>query len=167
LKIVKNPHVENDEVKFLNVTCRVVIFASASFLVVIAHNFLGPVILAYMSSVLESEFCGLPRPGFRGPPNSEGCAVTSLNAFDPENPYGLTHLERQVVDLLMSGQTTEQVSETLFLDHRDVALRRASAMRKFGARNGLHLAHLIATIQPQHYEPDCIVLEDVPSAFAF
>jgi DNA-binding NarL/FixJ family response regulator len=64
-------------------------------------------------------------------------------AFDPENPYALTHVEQQVVDLLISGLTGAEIADLLSLDRRSVALRRASAMRKYGARNGLHLAHLI------------------------
>ena len=87
---------------------------------------------------------------------------------DPENPYALTELERQVVDLLTAGLTGEEVGDLLGIDRRGVALRRASAMRKYGARNGLHLAHLIETSRRKASgECDVVVIEDVPTAFTF
>ena len=93
--------------------------------------------------------------------------VTAGFQSSADNPYGLTLLERQVVELLIDGLNEDQISEKLGLDRRDVALRHGSAMRKFGARNGRHLAHLAATIGGAARDDDSIVLEDVPSAFAF
>ena len=68
---------------------------------------------------------------------------STRSGFDPENPYALTPVEQQVVDLLISGLTGAEIGDLLNIDRREVALRRAAAMRKYGARNGLHLAHLI------------------------
>ena len=89
--------------------------------------------------------------------------------FDPQYPYALTHVEQQVVDLLISGLTTGEVTELLGLDSREVTLRRASAMRKYGARNSLHLAHLIEITRRAEADndPDVVVLEDVPSSIGF
>ena len=93
---------------------------------------------------------------------------TAKDQFDPENPYALTQLERQVVDLLIGGLTGEEVGDLLGIDRRGVALKRANAMRKFGARNGMHLAHLIEiTRRSVAVEAGLIVLEDVPSGLAF
>jgi DNA-binding CsgD family transcriptional regulator len=93
---------------------------------------------------------------------------TAKDDFDPENPYALTQLERQVVDLLISGLTGEEVGDLLGIERRGVALKRASAMRKFGARNGMHLAHLIEiTRRSAAVEAGLVVLEDVPTSLTF
>ena len=87
---------------------------------------------------------------------------------DAENPYALTPQEQQVVDLLIGGLTGEEVGDLLGIDRRSVAQRRASAMRKYGARNGLHLAHLIEiTRRSAAAEAGMVVLEDVPSSLSF
>jgi DNA-binding CsgD family transcriptional regulator len=87
---------------------------------------------------------------------------------DPENPYALTPLERQVIDLLTAGLTGEEVGDLLGIDRRGVALRRASAMRKYGARNGLHLAHLVEiSRRAVARDSEFVVLEDVPTAFTY
>ena len=87
---------------------------------------------------------------------------------DPENPYALTPLERQVVDLLTAGLTGEEVGDLLGIDRRGVALRRASAMRKYGARNGLHLAHLVEISRLKAASgSDVVVIEDVPTALTY
>lgn len=86
--------------------------------------------------------------------------------FDIENPYALTQVERWVVDLLIAGLSGEEVGDLLGIDRRSVALRRASAMRKCGARNGLHLAHLIEiTRRTSPTSSSVVVLEDVSAAF--
>jgi DNA-binding CsgD family transcriptional regulator len=92
-------------------------------------------------------------------------AVTGL---DPENPYALTVLEQQVVDLLIGGLTGEEVGDLLGIDRRSVALKRASAMRKYGARNGLHLAHLVEITRrsPAVAASEVVALEDIPSSLA-
>jgi len=99
--------------------------------------------------------------------------VTQQNApegdgFDAENPYALTQLEWQVIDLLIGGLTGEEVGSLLGIDPRSVAQRRASAMRKYGARNGMHLAHLVEiTRRSAAAEAGVVVLEDVPSSLSF
>ena len=84
-----------------------------------------------------------------------------LRDFDPENPYALTAVEREVVDLLIAGLTAAEVADLLFIARRDVALRRASAMRKLGARNGLHLAHLIEVTRRYAGARDTMAVEDI------
>jgi FixJ family two-component response regulator len=82
-----------------------------------------------------------------------------------DNPYALSVLEQQVVDLLIAGLTGDEVGELLGIDRRAVALRRAGAMRKFGARNGLHLAHLVeVTRRSAKASAETVALEDVPSS---
>ena len=90
----------------------------------------------------------------------DGETNAAESSYDAENPFALTLVERQVVDLLMAGLTGDEVADLLNIDRRSVALRRASAMRKCGARNGLHLAHLIE-ITRRSVRHDCVVLEDV------
>ena len=86
--------------------------------------------------------------------------------FDRQNPYALTPTERQVVDLLIGGLTGEEVGDLLGIDRRSVALRRASAMRKYGARNGLHLAHLVElTRRMGRSDGDVLAIEDIPTQF--
>jgi len=68
-----------------------------------------------------------------------------------------------VVDLLISGLTSDEVGDLLALDRRRVSLIRASAMRKYGARNGMHLAHLVEITRRPAVADDLVVLEDVPS----
>jgi DNA-binding CsgD family transcriptional regulator len=86
--------------------------------------------------------------------------------FNPENPYALTLVEQQVVDLLMAGLTGEEVGDLLGIDRRQVALRRTSAMRKYGARNTLHLAHLVSiTRRTVPDDGGLVSLEDVPSSY--
>jgi DNA-binding CsgD family transcriptional regulator len=98
--------------------------------------------------------------------------MTEQNAaaetFDAENPYALTPLERQVIDLLIGGLTGEEVGDLLGIDRRSVAQRRASAMHKYGARNGMHLAHLVEiTRRSVAAAAGVVVLEDVPSSLSF
>jgi len=92
--------------------------------------------------------------------SAEPAGITGL---DPENPYALTVLEQQVVDLLLSGLTGEEVADLLAIERRRVALCRAAAMRKYGARNGLHLAHLVSITRRPALQEQIIALEDVPT----
>lgn len=85
---------------------------------------------------------------------------------DYSNPYALTALEQQVVDMLMTGMSGKEVASQLRIDRRDVALLRTRAKQKCGARNWLHLAHLVETTRPRHVPDDCLFLEDYQSAFA-
>lgn len=87
-------------------------------------------------------------------------AESDLFSYDPENPYSLTRIERQVVDLLIAGLSGEEVADLLNVNRRSVSLRRASAMRKCGARNGLHLAHLVE-ISRRTERREVVVLDDV------
>lgn len=88
--------------------------------------------------------------------------------FDADNPYALTQIEQQVVDLLIGGLTGEEVGDLLGIDRRRVAQRRSSAMRKYGARNGMHLAHLVEiTRRSISSQAGLVVLEDVPSSLSF
>jgi DNA-binding CsgD family transcriptional regulator len=89
--------------------------------------------------------------------------IPGTAGLDPENPYALTLLEQQVVDLLLSGLTGDEVADLLDIDRRRVALCRAGAMRKYGARNGLHLAHLVAITRRSAQQAQIVALEDVPS----
>lgn len=92
-------------------------------------------------------------------------SAPDTDPYDPENPYALTAVERQVVDLLMAGLTGEEVGDLIGVDRRSVALRRASAMRKYGARSGIHLAHLVSITRRRAVD-QVVALEDVPSAYA-
>jgi len=89
--------------------------------------------------------------------------ASGMAGLDPENPYALTVLEQQVVDLLLSGLTGDEVADLLAVDRRRVALCRAGAMRKYGARNGLHLAHLVSITRRSAAHDQIVALEDVPS----
>lgn len=89
--------------------------------------------------------------------------IPGTTGLDPENPYALTLLEQQVVDLLLSGLTGEEVADLLAIERRRVALCRAGAMRKYGARNGLHLAHLVAITRRPALQAQIVALEDVPT----
>lgn len=85
--------------------------------------------------------------------------------FDPNNPYGLTLLEQQVVDLLLGGLTSDEVAELLGVERRSVATRRATAMRKYGARTGMHLAHLIEIARrAAARDGGVLAVEDIPSS---
>lgn len=145
--------------------------ASATFLTGIAHNFLAVPILAYRSwSSRHSQ--GDILPAFEGPQFFAADAVMS-NAddgwavnLDAENPYALTLLEQQVVDLLLAGLTGEEVGDLLAIDRRRVALCRSGAMRKYGARNGLHLAKLVSIARRSGLREQVVALEDVPSSIA-
>jgi len=72
----------------------------------------------------------------------QGC---STSEYDPENPYGLSALEREVAGLLVTGKDVREVSVTLGISTLDVAQLHEAARRKVGAQNDLHLAHLLAT----------------------
>ena len=89
--------------------------------------------------------------------------ASGMPGLDPENPYALTVLEQQVVELLLSGLTGDEVADLLGIDRRRVALCRAGAMRKYGARNGLHLAHLVEITRRPMRQQQIVALEDVPS----
>ena len=85
--------------------------------------------------------------------------------FDPQNPHGLTLLEQQVVDLLLGGLTSDEVADLLGVERRSVSTRRASAMRKYGARNGMHLAHLIeVSRRAAAHDAGVLAVEDIPSS---
>jgi DNA-binding CsgD family transcriptional regulator len=95
-----------------------------------------------------------------------GSDTANGSGFNPENPYALTVIEQQVVDLLMAGLTGEEVGDLLGIDRRQVMLRRSGAMRKYGARNSLHLAHLVGiTRRTTPVEGGVVSLEDVPSSY--
>ncbi len=149
-----------------------VTLASASFPAGIAHNFPPATILPYIVSVLEA-FPGDFLPAFGDPqipavasPVMSSADASGMAGLDPENPYALTALELQVVDLLLSGLTGDEVADLLAVDRRRVALCRAGAMRKYGARNSLHLAHLVAITRRTVQSEQLIALEDVPSGIA-
>lgn len=98
--------------------------------------------------------------------------MTGQNAaaetFEADTPYALTPQEQQVIDLLTGGLTGEEVGDLLGIDRRAVAQRRASAMRKYGARNGMHLAHLVEiSRRTAAADAGLVVLEDVPSSLCF
>ena len=94
--------------------------------------------------------------------------ASESDGISAENPYALTQLEWQVIDLLIGGLTGEEVGSLLGIDPRSVAQRRASAMRKYGARNSMHLAHLVEiTRRTAAATAGVVVLEDVPSSLSF
>ena len=68
----------------------------------------------------------------------------SMSDYDPENPYGLSAMERDVADLLVTGRDVRDVAVSLGLSTLAVAQLHEAARRKVGAQNDLHLAHLLA-----------------------
>ena len=95
-------------------------------------------------------------------------ATETRTTFDDANPYGLSELETRVVDLLTAGLTAPEVADLIGLDRRAIATHRAAAMRKYGARNGLHLAHLVETTRRRvAADAGLVVLEDVPTSLSF
>jgi DNA-binding CsgD family transcriptional regulator len=68
--------------------------------------------------------------------------------FDPTDPNLLTAREKEVMALIMNGLTSLEAGGVLGISRRTVEFHRAHVQRKFGARNGTHLAFLISTLQP-------------------
>lgn len=47
--------------------------------------------------------------------------------------YGLTHREREVLELVAEGRTDRQIGETLFISHRTVERHVSNLLPKLGA----------------------------------
>jgi len=77
------------------------------------------------------------------------------------NPYGLSVREAEVVTLLVGGRTGKDVAKLLQVDRREIARHRAAAMRKFRAKNGLQLAHLVAVTGLTSFGLDVMRLADL------
>jgi DNA-binding CsgD family transcriptional regulator len=92
-------------------------------------------------------------------------------AFNPvegrHNPYGLTECEWTIIAAMTSQRNDLDVCRQLHISYETFLSNRRDLMRKFGARNELHLAHLIATLPTHPQEADLVVLEDVPSAWTY
>ena len=70
------------------------------------------------SQAIFSQPSGTPNfPPLRGPGMADSDAAKS-SGFNPENPYALTVIEQQVIDLLMAGLTGEEVGDLLGIDRR-------------------------------------------------
>ncbi|MDB5563314.1 MAG: two component transcriptional regulator, LuxR family, partial [Hyphomicrobiales bacterium] len=68
--------------------------------------------------------------------------------FDLTDPSLLTARQKEVKALIMNGLTSLEAAGVLGISRRTVEFHRAHVQRKFGARNGTHLAFLISTLQP-------------------
>ncbi|MGI8730798.1 MAG: response regulator transcription factor [Solirubrobacteraceae bacterium] len=82
-------------------------------------------------------------------------AVASMSAGRPEGPGArrTSKREAQVLRLLASGCTTEQIAGTLFLSPETVQTHVRNATRKLGARGRLH-AVILALINGEIDPPD-------------
>jgi two-component system, LuxR family, response regulator FixJ len=58
---------------------------------------------------------------------------------------GLTEREREVLDLVVSGLSTKQISTRLHRVEKTVEFHRQNIMRKLGANNVAHLVRLVTT----------------------
>lgn len=149
-----------------------VTLTDASFATDIAHNFRACVFVQ-LCNWSSRAFPGDLLPAFEDPQfGFRGKAMTeqdgAVGGVDADNPRALTALERHIVDLLIGGLTGEEVGDLLGIDRRSVAQHRASAMRKYGARNGMHLAHLVEIARHSAAaRTGLVVLEDVPSSLGF
>jgi FixJ family two-component response regulator len=59
---------------------------------------------------------------------------------------GLTEREREVLDLVVAGLSTKQISTKLHRVEKTVEFHRQNIMRKLGANNVAHLVRLVTTV---------------------
>ena len=62
------------------------------------------------------------------------------------NPYGLTTREFDVARMLGRGLGVVEIAETLGISGRSVIAQRERLMQKLGARNFIHLEHIISPL---------------------
>ena len=75
-------------------------------------------------------------------------ALASLRKVAAQRMAGLTSRERQVVGLVVEGNSNKQIAYVLNISQRTVETHRASAMRKVGARTLSELIHLTIAEAP-------------------
>lgn len=59
----------------------------------------------------------------------------------------LSRRERDVLRLIVMGQTSKEVGEALDISRRTVESHRASILSKLGARNAIHLGGIVAVLE--------------------
>ena len=62
-------------------------------------------------------------------------ATTLVESRRATNAYGLTAREREVLDLIATGQSTKEIARSLGIAFRTAACHRNRILAKFGARN--------------------------------
>jgi two-component system CheB/CheR fusion protein len=78
----------------------------------------------------------------------DSTALASLRKVAAQRMAGLTSRERQVVGLVVEGNSNKQIAYVLNISQRTVETHRASAMRKVGARTLSELIHLTIAEAP-------------------
>ncbi|MFL5769149.1 MAG: response regulator transcription factor, partial [Chloroflexota bacterium] len=60
----------------------------------------------------------------------------------PQDPFGLTPRERDVLPLIVQGRTNRQIAETLFISESTAGVHVSNIMAKLGARSRAEAATL-------------------------
>lgn len=69
-------------------------------------------------------------------------AALSLRNTSQENQPLLTHREKEVLQLIATGLTNQEIAEKLFISNTTVETHRKNLLQKFGARNVAALVNL-------------------------
>lgn len=78
----------------------------------------------------------------------DSTALAALRKAAAQRMAGLTSRERQVVGMVVEGNSNKQIAYVLNISQRTVETHRASAMRKVGARTLSELIHLTIAESP-------------------
>ena len=83
----------------------------------------------------------------------ELCAVGSPTAGRAPSPDPLTEREGQVVQLALSGATTREISNSLYISARTVEVHLSRIYRKLGIRSRVHLAQAVGRLTSSGARP--------------
>jgi DNA-binding NarL/FixJ family response regulator len=64
----------------------------------------------------------------------------------PPDPFGLTRREREVLALLVAGQTNRQIGETLYISENTAGVHVSNILGKLGAASRTEAAGIAAKL---------------------
>lgn len=82
----------------------------------------------------------LPSPSLPVTDDAEGAAGDAATGEDDADPYGLTTREREVLALLVEGQTNRRIAEALFISESTASVHVSNIIGKLGVSNRVEAA---------------------------
>jgi DNA-binding CsgD family transcriptional regulator/tetratricopeptide (TPR) repeat protein len=76
----------------------------------------------------------------REPPLEPGPESASGRTDEPDDPFGLTEREREVLTLLVAGETNRRIAETLFISESTASVHVSNIIGKLGVSNRVEAA---------------------------
>ena len=73
-------------------------------------------------------------------PGPESASGSTEEPDDPDDPFGLTVREREVLTLLVAGETNRRIAETLFISESTASVHVSNIIGKLGVSNRVEAA---------------------------